>query len=788
MTTTMNDQQTSNNLTGLDVTALVIYFILLIGAGFYSMFKYNRSTVKGYFLANRQMPWLCIGASLFASNIGAEHFIGLASSGAAKGISVGAFEINSIAIIQLLGWVFLPVFIATGVSTLPEYMSRRFGGQRIRIYIACLYLLLYILTKISVNIYAASLFINYAFHWNIYLSVLFVLFLTAICTVSGGLASVMYTDTLQAVIMILGGFVLMVLSYKEIGGISEFHRRYINAMPSVVTDDQVGNMTNIWSNQTSVLNTCGKPTDKSFQLLRGISDPDMPWLGFLLGHTPNTIWYWCSDQMMVQRVLAAKTISHARGGTLLAGYLKILPLFMIIIPGMISRALYPDTVACNQPSVCESICHSKRSCTNIAYPTLILKILPTGFKGIMLAVMLAALISGLTSIFNSASTIFTVDIYPNIFSYRRKKITNRELMIVGRLFVVLMTAVGIAWIPIVIQMQGSELYIYMQQVIGFLAPPIACIYILAVLWTRTNEQGAFAGLMVGFVFGVIRMVLEFSKHGPLCGEIDKRFWFIRNINFMYYALFLFWLTFFTCVIVSLCTPPPTKEQLHRTTFWTRYQKADMEFIKMKENNNYGASTLTQSFKYNDVAPSSTINCNKIGTEVEQLQPEIFLPPTSPLGSGTLLISRDGDDDVDSIHIRTARTSTTDVEYRIAGNKPSIDSRLSIPKNSINQDDETKGCDILILLNSCWSWFCGLDDTSLIDETHDSLQANGNYDHHQRKIENGDINEEHDSMLQYSQERPAIKWFLNANLIVLIIIEISLFIVFSLPMEYSFWRN
>ncbi|CAF3775401.1 unnamed protein product [Adineta steineri] len=788
MTTTMNDQQTSNNLTGLDVTALVIYFILLIGAGFYSMFKYNRSTVKGYFLANRQMPWLCIGASLFASNIGAEHFIGLASSGAAKGISVGAFEINSIAIIQLLGWVFLPVFIATGVSTLPEYMSRRFGGQRIRIYIACLYLLLYILTKISVNIYAASLFINYAFHWNIYLSVLFVLFLTAICTVSGGLASVMYTDTLQAVIMILGGFVLMVLSYKEIGGISEFHRRYINAMPSVVIDDQVGNMTSIWSNQTSVLNTCGKPTDKSFQLLRGISDPDMPWLGFLLGHTPNTIWYWCSDQMMVQRVLAAKTISHARGGTLLAGYLKILPLFMIIIPGMISRALYPDTVACNQPSVCESICHSKRSCTNIAYPTLILKILPTGFKGIMLAVMLAALISGLTSIFNSASTIFTVDIYPNIFSYRRKKITNRELMIVGRLFVVLMTAVGIAWIPIVIQMQGSELYIYMQQVIGFLAPPIACIYILAVLWTRTNEQGAFAGLMVGFIFGVIRMVLEFSKHGPLCGEIDKRFWFIRNINFMYYALFLFWLTFFTCVIVSLCTSPPTKEQLHRTTFWTRYQKADMEFIKMKENNNYGASTLTQSFKYNDVAPSSTINCNKIGTEVEQLQPEIFLPPTSPLGSGTLLISRDGDDDVDSIHIRTARTSTTDVEYRIAGNKPSIDSRLSIPKNSINQDDETKGCDILILLNSCWSWFCGLDDTSLIDETHDSLQANGNYDHHQRKIENGDINEEHDSMLQYSQERPAIKWFLNANLIVLIIIEISLFIVFSLPMEYSFWRN
>ncbi|CAF1258608.1 unnamed protein product, partial [Adineta ricciae] len=208
-------QHVNNELSYFDVSILIAYCILLIGGGFYSMFKHNRSTVKGYFLANRQMPWLCIGASLFASNIGAEHFIGLASSGAAKGISAGAYELHSLSALQLLGWVFLPVFIATGVSTLPEYMSKRFGGQRIRIYIACLYLLLYILTKISVNIYAAALFINYAFHWNIYLSVLFVLTLTAICTVSGGLASVMYTDTIQAVIMIIGGFLLMILSYQK---------------------------------------------------------------------------------------------------------------------------------------------------------------------------------------------------------------------------------------------------------------------------------------------------------------------------------------------------------------------------------------------------------------------------------------------------------------------------------------------------------------------------------------------------------------------------------------------
>ena len=636
----------------------------------------------------------------------------------------------------MLGWVFLPVFVATGVSTLPEYMSRRFGGQRIRIYIACLYLILYILTKISVNIYAASLFINYAFHWNIYLSVLFVLILTAICTVSGGLASVIYTDTIQAVIMIFGGFALMILSYREIGGIGNLFRKYLDAMP---TDS---NLTNVWLNQTNISSlTCGKPTTKSFQMLRSISDSDMPWLGFFLGHTPNTIWYWCSDQMMVQRVLAARTIAHARGGTLLAGYLKILPLFMIIIPGMISRTLYPNIVACNQPSTCESICNSKRSCTNIAYPTLILKILPNGFRGVMLAVMLAALISGLTSIFNSASTIFTVDIYPNIFSYRKKKITNRELMIVGRLFVILMTIVGIAWIPIVIQMQGSELYIYMQQVIGFLAPPIACIYLLAVLWTRANERGAFAGLMVGFFFGMLRMILEFSYKPPLCGEIDQRFWFVRNIHFMYYALFLFWLTFLTCVIVSLCTQPPTNEQLHRTTFWTRNQQLDEnELVKIKRQ-----STANQPF--------------------EHPQPDVFLPPSSALTSGTLLTTRNGEDDINSIKIHVARTSTT---------------TAILNDSNPTQENLTNGCDLFVLLKSCWSWFCGLEDETQIDD------SNSTYHRLQRKP---DVNNEgHDFMLQHSKERPIIKWILNGNLIFLILVEITLFVVFSLPVKYTFWRE
>jgi len=362
-------------------------------------------------------------------------------------------------------------------------------------------------------------------------------------------------------------------------------------------------------------------------------------------------------------------------------------------------------------------------------------------------------------------------------------------MIVGRLFVILMTVVGIAWIPIVIQMQGSELYIYMQQVIGFLAPPIACIYLLSVLWKRANERGAFYGLMMGFVFGLLRMILEFSKQPPLCGEKDTRFWFIRKVHFMYYALFLFWLTFFTCVIVSLCTEPPTKEQLYRTTYWTRNQKSDMENMRMKEHIDSGASILSQPFKYNDVAPSSSINyTSNMNNTVEQLQPEIFLPPSSPLGPGTLLISRDGEDDVNSIRISTPRSSTTELEYRNVKEKHHIYTKTTIPNDSnINQENVKDGCNILLLLKSCWSWFCGLDDNQ-IDDHDDPSGVNISYHRLQRKIEHSDMHEGHDFMLQHSKERPIIKWILNGNLIFLILIEITLFVVFSLPVKYTFWRD
>ncbi|CAH8532605.1 unnamed protein product [Schistosoma haematobium] len=575
------------NLNVLDIIVLVIYFVALLCTGIYALFASRRGTVTGYFLAGRFMTWLPVGASLFASNIGSEHFIGLAGSGAAAGIAVGAFELNASILLQLLGWVFLPVYIASGVFTLPEYMKKRYGGERIHMYLALLSLILYIFTKISVNLYSGSLFLTEALKWNTWASIVMLLFLTGLITVTGGLAAVLYTDTLQFFVMIIGALILAIISYINVGGFSGVLSSYGHAIAPInisssTDSDIIISLANVLNttNYTSLTQLasspdvpsslrCSLPPENAFVLLRGIDDPDMPWLGFLLGQTPASIWYWCTDQMMVQRVLAAKSLSHAQGATLMAGLIKQLPLFLIVIPGMISRILFPDVIGCKPGPDCYRICGQKSGCSNLAYPKLVINIMPSGLRGLMLAVMLAALISDLTSIFNSASTLFTVDVYLKI----RKKAKNMEIMVVSRIFIIILILLSIAWIPVIQELQGSQLFIYIQAISAYLAPPVASVYLCAVLIKRTTEKGAFYGLMYGLIIGLIRLILTIIYHEPICGEYDHRPWFIKNIHYMYFALF----SFITCGIIvcllSLNEKQLTNEQLQHLTYWTVWDKS-----------------------------------------------------------------------------------------------------------------------------------------------------------------------------------------------------------------------
>ncbi|XP_042293915.1 sodium/myo-inositol cotransporter 2 isoform X1 [Sceloporus undulatus] len=517
------------NLEAVDIAVLVLYFVFVLAVGLWSMWKTKRSTVKGYFLAGGEMVWWPVGASLFASNVGSGHFIGLAGSGAASGIAATAYEWNGMFCVLVLAWLFLPIYIAAGVTTMPEYLQRRFGGKRIQIFLAILYLFIYIFTKISVDMYAGALFIQQALHWDLYVAVIGLLIITAVYTVAGGLAAVIYTDTLQTVIMLAGALTLMGFSFAKVGGLEDLQDRYFKAVAS----NRDGN------------SSCGLPREDAFHIFRDPVTSDLPWPGVLVGMTIPSLWYWCTDQVIVQRSLAAKNLSHAKGGALLASYLKILPLFMMVFPGMISRILFPDLVACADPAICKEICGNPSGCSDIAYPKLVIELLPIGLRGLMMSVMIAALMSSLTSIFNSSSTIFTMDLWRHF----RPLSSEWELMIVGS--------------------QGGQLFIYIQTISSYLQPPVAVVFILGCFWKRANEKGAFCGLLLGMVMGVIRMVLDFVYLPPQCGEPDQRPAVVKDVHYLYFSMILGVASLIVVVAVSLLTESPPKERISRLTWFTR---------------------------------------------------------------------------------------------------------------------------------------------------------------------------------------------------------------------------
>ncbi|XP_055767947.1 sodium/mannose cotransporter SLC5A10-like isoform X2 [Salvelinus fontinalis] len=471
------------------------------------------------------MAWWPIGASLFASSEGSGLFIGLAGTGAAGGIAVAGFEWNATYVLLALAWVFVPVYVSSGIVTMPEYLGRRFGGNRIRTYLSVLSLMLSVFTKISTDLYSGALFVQVCLGWNLYLSTVLMLVVTALYTIAGGLAAVIYTDTLQTFVMIIGAIILTITAFNKIGGYSNLERVYQAAIPSKIIPNS----------------SCHLPREDAMHLFRHPVTGDLPWPGMTLGLTILATWYWCTDQVIVQRSLSAKNLSHAKGASILASYLKMLPFIFIILPGMISRALYP------------------------------------GLRGLMIAVMMAALMSSLTSIFNSSSTLFTMDIWKKY----RADASERELLLVGRIVTVILVVISVVWIPILQSANSGQLYVYIQSVTSYLAPPVTAVFSLAIFWTRTNEQGAFWGLMVGLVVGVCRMVLEFAFPPPRCGIQDDAPSVLRSVHYLHFAIILCFLSAAVVVVISLLTPPPTEEQVCNLTWWTLTEEEEREIPLQK---------------------------------------------------------------------------------------------------------------------------------------------------------------------------------------------------------------
>ncbi|KAL1771389.1 sodium glucose cotransporter 1-like [Sigmodon hispidus] len=480
-------------------TPTCILIIILLGSWPLFWFRSNTGSwwlgircIAGCRVNKSTEKW-SMGISIYSSNIGSGHYMGLAGTGAASGIAAGALEWNTtIFMLFVLGWIFVPIYSKAeqqlcDVVTLPEYLRKRFGSVRIQLFLSFFLIVIYIFSRISMEISFGAMFLKMVWDTDIYQTMLVVLTITGLYTITGGMAAVAYVETLQAAIMILGSALLMGYAYLSSGGFSatnpEDWLRYLGGIESISryilhTDPTCANLV-CWT-----WDMCYIPRQDAFHIFRSWVSGDIPWPGLILGATTVSLFYGCADQVSVQRFLAAKSRLHMKGGCLLFGYLKLLPVFLMVMPGMISRILFSDQVACVIPSECQKFCGRQTGCSALAYPMLVIGLMPSGLKGFMMSTVCASVMSSLTSIFNSSSALFTL----NIYTWIRPTATEKELMVAGRFFVIILFAVTIVWIPTMEIVSSEALFEYMQVLKSCLTPAVTAVFLLAVFCKRVNEQ------------------------------------------------------------------------------------------------------------------------------------------------------------------------------------------------------------------------------------------------------------------------------------------------------------
>jgi SSS family solute:Na+ symporter len=511
----------------LDWLVLGLFVIGLIGVILWVLKTKDKDT-SDYFLAGRDATWIAIGASIFASNIGSEHLVGLAGTGAESGMAYAHWEMHGWMIL-ILGWLFVPFYARSGVFTMPEFLERRYNSQS-RSFLSVISLVSYVLTKVAVTVYAGGVVfkdvfnIEYVVIFNqqidfFWVSAIGLVVLTGLYTVFGGMKAVLYTSVLQTPILLVGSIAILVIGLTQLGG-------WGNLMEIVRSTD------------ATYLNEAGEviyrsTTDSMGDLIRSPQDPKYPWTGVLLGSAIIGFWYWCTDQFIVQRVLSGRDQKQARRGTIFGAYLKLTPVFFFLIPGMIAFAMKQQGMLNFETN-------------DAAFSTLVKELLPKGFTGIVVGGILAALMSSLASLFNSSSMLFTVDFYKKF----RPNATEKHYVIVGRIATVVIVVLGILWIPVMKDI-GKVLYEYLQDVQSLLAPGIAAVFLLGVISKRTTPAAGFAGLVVGFTLGMLRLALNVIYKDM---EADG---LIYNVivapNWLHYEIAIFFIIIALMIVVSYFT-------------------------------------------------------------------------------------------------------------------------------------------------------------------------------------------------------------------------------------------
>ncbi|MGB5244193.1 MAG: sodium:solute symporter [Lutimonas sp.] len=496
-------------LDSLDWIVIVAYFVVLLGIAAWVIMQKQKNTTD-YFLAGRNIGWFVVGASIFASNIGSEHVVGLAGNGAGDKMPLLIYELHAW-IVLMLGWVFLPFYARSGVFTMPEFLEKRFDA-RSRWVLSVVSIIAYILTKVSVTIYAGGVVVSALLGIPFWIGAVATVVLTGLYTVLGGMRAVVYTETIQAIVLVMGAAVLTFMGLNAVGGWSELK-------------ETVG--------------------PSYFNMWRPNSDPDYPWLPLFITSTVVGIWYWCTDQVIVQRVLTARNIKEGRRGAIFGALLKLMPVFLFLIPGVVALALkMQGKLEWESPDQ--------------AFPVLMSNLLPSGLRGLVAAGLLAALMSSLASVFNSCSTLFTLDIYKKLHPNKPEK----ELVRTGRIATFVVVGLGLLWIPVISKLSDG-LYEYLQNVQAYISPPIAAVFLLGIFYKRINANGAIATLTAGFLIGFVKLTLEITQDSYTPGSFLYK---LADINWLVFGAYFFALCIAIAIGVSLLTAAPAEEKVRGLTY------------------------------------------------------------------------------------------------------------------------------------------------------------------------------------------------------------------------------
>ncbi len=521
-------EETKTIFESLDWVVLGLYFAILVGVAVWVALQKNKNT-EDYFLAGRNVGWFVIGASIFASNIGSEHVVGLAGTGFSSGTPLAHYELHAW-IVLLLGWLFLPFYIRSGAFTMPEFLEKRFDS-RSRWFLSVFSLFAYVLTKVSVTIYAGGIVVSELLNIDFWVGAIGIVIFTGAYTILGGLRAVVYTETLQTVVLIMGSVIITYLGFQEVGG---------------------------W---TQLTETVTQVSPEHFNMWRPWDDPDFPWAGLLFGGTIVGIWYWCTDQYIVQRTLAANNITIGRRGAIFGAYLKLLPILIFLVPGIIAFAL-----TIQNPEVFNVMDVNGVQKADRAFPMLVTTLLPVGLKGLVAGGLMAALMSSLASVFNSCSTIFTIDIYKKISPNKSEKF----LVNVGKVATVVIVGLGILWIPIMEKIGGGVMYQYLQNVQAYIAPPVTTVFLLGIIWKRVNAQASIVTLFAGLFLLILRLGSEIYYQPEIASgsEVEGFLFLFATINFSYMAIWMFAFSVALCITVTLMTAEPDYERIKGLSFGT----------------------------------------------------------------------------------------------------------------------------------------------------------------------------------------------------------------------------